>query len=116
MGGSYALGWKMADSSIGFVENDTLYVKQLGVYMVTYTYSGADPVTYTYTLKFAKTTTALNYMYSNCLNSPNSNNAIATIPKNATVSITQVGYSNYGVWGKCTYNGKTGWIILLKYQ
>lgn len=37
---------------------------------------------------------------------------LVSIPKNTLLSVTEVKYSDTYTWGKTTYNGKDGWVIL----
>lgn len=71
---------------------------------------------YTYTLSLTKTTTASNYLRAG---HGTSYSSLLSIPKNKTVTITEVWWDTsastdgtYWLWGKVTYGGKTGWIVL----
>lgn len=114
-------GW-VIESSAGeaMVSGSKLYMSQPGTYKLRYYKNGYASDVYTYTLSLYKTTSALNYIRSNPTDE-SSSRRVGSIPANTTVVIHEVCHtgtytpkSNYGkaAWGKVTYNGVTGWIIL----
>ena len=39
--------------------------------------------------------------------------SVGSIPKGVSLTVSELGYSDSKyVWGKVTYNGKTGWVAL----
>ena len=116
-GGS--VSWSIVSGS-AYLTYSHIAAQQPGtiVARATYTYCGISySADYSVILRIVKTPASTNYLK----NAP-SNNAttITTIPTGATVTITEIAWDAavqksdglYYLWGKTTYNGKTGWIVI----
>ena len=117
--GGGSVSWSVVSGS-AYIYNDYIAAQQPGTIRVraTYTYCG-----YSYSadcivrLGIYKTTTANNVIRSSPSKSASS---VITVPTGVTVSISEVAWDasvresdgKYYLWGKTTYNGKTGWIVI----
>lgn len=114
-------GWTVYSGDC-VINGDYMYISQPGTVKVRYCtegyYSDYYSDVYTYTLSLTKTTTATNYIRSSASSSATN---LGSIPANKTVSISSINWNGTytkdgttypAAWGKVTYGGKTGYIIL----
>ncbi len=120
-GASYK--WTIVSGNGWIGGNQNLYVSKSGTVTArcTLSYNGYTAYKdYKFTLQWYKTTTALNYFYKTSNNPYNSNNNRYNfnVPTNTTVYISEValngtaGESGATLYGRTTYNGYDGWIII----
>ncbi len=117
--GGGSVSWSLV-SGQGYMTTDYIAAQQPGRYVAraTYTYCGYTyTADYTVTLSIYKTPTAVNNLRSG----PSQNYSIlTTVPTGATVYITEVVWDasmydsqrQYYLWGKTSYNGYSGWIVI----
>lgn len=109
-GGSVALSIASGNST---VSGGKLYINQPGTVKVraTLTYQGK-----TYTSDFTYTRTVTFYAgsaFNMRSGQGTSYSSVGSIPKGVSLTVSELGYSDSKyVWGKVTYNGKTGWVAL----
>ena len=109
-GGSVALSIASGNAT---VSGGKLYINQPGTVKVraTLTYQGK-----TYTSDFTYTRTVTFYAgsaFNMRSGQGTSYSSVGSIPKGVSLTVSELGYSDSKyVWGKVTYNGKTGWVAL----
>lgn len=109
--------WKIISGEGWIGGNQNMYISKADKVTARCTLSYKD---YTFDLTWYKTTTAINYFYKTS-NNPylsTANRYNFNVPANTTVYITEAamngtaGVSGATLYGKTTYNGYTGWIII----
>lgn len=116
----YSVYWKVQNGT-AFISGSYIYVTNPGQKVVARAYFSYNGVEYyadcTITLTLVKTTSASNYLRKG----PGTGYGYYTsVPKGQVVTITEVYYDyssrnssgTHWVWGKVTYGGYTGWIII----
>lgn len=110
-------GWTVYSGNC-VIADDYMYISQPGTVKVRYYSKGYYSDVYTYTLSLEKDTTAINYIRSSASSSATK---LGSVPANKTVSISSINWNGTytkdgttypAAWGKVTYGGKTGYIIL----
>lgn len=114
-----AVSWSII-SGKAYIRDGNIAAQQPGriVARATYTYGGYKYTkNYTVTLEIYKKSTNSNQL----LDRPDVNgNALVQIPANTKVFLTEIYWidkeqtedGQYYLWGKTTYNGKTGWVVI----
>lgn len=119
-----SISWSVVSGSAKIINSSTkLFCMQPGTIIARCTVSNNGYSTYrdyTFKLNLYKTTTAVNYFYYSC---PSTYNASEyrynfNVPSGVTVQFSEVKMngnatvSDGSLYGKCTYNGYEGWMII----